>query len=124
MEITSLNRLRGALKAKVKKVELFRTGSEQSPSSLEVKLQLNNISALRDKIDCIRKDYYSLPADVDLSETDNELELLEDRLDKTEGPLQGIKVQRFALIENYKSLELHGFSDASEKAFGAAIYLR
>ncbi|GFQ97194.1 integrase catalytic domain-containing protein [Trichonephila clavata] len=38
--------------------------------------------------------------------------------------LQGIKVQRFVLIENYKSLELHRFSDASEKAFGAAIYLR
>ncbi|GFQ75232.1 integrase catalytic domain-containing protein [Trichonephila clavata] len=38
--------------------------------------------------------------------------------------LQGIKVQRFVLIENYKSLELNGFSDASEKAFGAAIYLR
>ncbi|GFR10024.1 uncharacterized protein TNCT_384321 [Trichonephila clavata] len=38
--------------------------------------------------------------------------------------LQGIKVQRFVLIENYKYLELHGFSDASEKAFGAAIYLR
>ncbi|GFW47666.1 uncharacterized protein TNCV_2828581 [Trichonephila clavipes] len=36
---------------------------------------------------------------------------------------QGIKVQHFVLIENYKSLELHGFSDASEKAFGATIYL-
>ncbi|GFR06722.1 integrase catalytic domain-containing protein [Trichonephila clavata] len=200
MEITSLNRLRGPLKAKVKKGELFGTGSEQSPSLLEVKLQLNNISTLRDKIESLRKDYYSLPADVDLSETENELEQLEDRLDKTEhdtfefsvsdpannsvwtkrtilshiarifdpmgllGPvivmaklfmetlwlvkrdwdqplleieirnwkkfvfslkaLQGIKVQRFVLIENYKSLELHGFSDASEKAFGAAIYLR
>ncbi|GFQ88021.1 hypothetical protein TNCT_96681 [Trichonephila clavata] len=66
-------------------MELFGTGSEQSPSSLEVKLQLNNISALRDKIDCIRKDYYSLPAEVDFSETDTELEQLEDRLDKTEG---------------------------------------
>ncbi|GFY06907.1 uncharacterized protein TNCV_4090091 [Trichonephila clavipes] len=33
-------------------------------------------------------------------------------------------VQRFVLIENYKSLELHGFSDASEKAFGTFIYLR
>ncbi|GFQ79505.1 hypothetical protein TNCT_101651 [Trichonephila clavata] len=32
--------------------------------------------------------------------------------------LQGIKVKRFVLIENYEFLELHGFSDASEKAFG------
>ncbi|GFR28174.1 hypothetical protein TNCT_137241, partial [Trichonephila clavata] len=85
MEITSLNRLRGALKAKVKKGELFGTGSEQSPSLLEVKLQLNNISALREKIESLRIDYYSLPADVDLSETAHELELVfEDRLDKTE----------------------------------------
>ncbi|GFQ71122.1 hypothetical protein TNCT_306201 [Trichonephila clavata] len=83
MEITTLNRLRGALKAKVKKGELFGTGSEQSPSLLEVKLQLNNISALREKIESLRKDYYSLPADVDLSETENELEQLED-LHKTE----------------------------------------
>ncbi|GFQ83587.1 DUF1758 domain-containing protein [Trichonephila clavata] len=74
MEITSLNRLRGALKAKLKKVELFGTGS----------------AFVRDKIDCISKDYYSLPADVDLSETDNELEQLEDRLDKTEAPLQSL----------------------------------
>ncbi|GFQ69670.1 hypothetical protein TNCT_81501 [Trichonephila clavata] len=61
-------------------------GSEQSPSLLEVKLQLNNISTLREKIESLRKDYYSLPAEVDLSETDNELEQLEDRLDKTELP--------------------------------------
>ncbi|GFX89712.1 integrase catalytic domain-containing protein [Trichonephila clavipes] len=38
--------------------------------------------------------------------------------------LQGLKVQRFVFIENYKSLELHGFLDVSEKAFGASIYLR
>ncbi|GFQ75234.1 hypothetical protein TNCT_487801 [Trichonephila clavata] len=55
MEITTLNRLRGALKAKVRKVELFGTGSEQSPSLLEVKLHLKNISALREKIELLEK---------------------------------------------------------------------
>ncbi|GFR13291.1 uncharacterized protein TNCT_443031 [Trichonephila clavata] len=84
MKITSLNRLRDALRAKG---ELFGTGNEQSPSLLEVKLHLNNISALREKIESLRKDYYSLPAEVNLSETDTELELLEYHLDKTEHKL-------------------------------------
>ncbi|GFR10027.1 hypothetical protein TNCT_384331 [Trichonephila clavata] len=49
-----------------------------------MKLQLKNISALREKIESLRKDYYSLPVEIDLSESDTELEQLEDCLDKTE----------------------------------------
>ncbi|GFQ69668.1 hypothetical protein TNCT_81491 [Trichonephila clavata] len=37
--------------------------------------------------------------------------------------VQGIKVQRFVLNENYKSLELHGFSDASEKLWCSYLSL-
>ncbi|GFY76874.1 integrase catalytic domain-containing protein [Trichonephila inaurata madagascariensis] len=79
MELTSLNRSRGALKDNVTKLEQFET-----PSSLELKLQLNDISALRDKIELLRKEYYNLLSDVDLTEADWKLELLEDRLYKTE----------------------------------------
>ncbi|GFY48820.1 uncharacterized protein TNIN_179921 [Trichonephila inaurata madagascariensis] len=79
MELTSLNRLRGALKAKVTRLEQLET-----PSCLELRLQLNDVSALKNKIESPRKDYYRLPLDVDLTEADQELELLEDRLHKTE----------------------------------------
>ncbi|GFY49211.1 uncharacterized protein TNIN_288431 [Trichonephila inaurata madagascariensis] len=79
MELTSLNMSRESLKANVTKLEQFET-----PSSLELKLQLNGISALRDKIELLRKEYYNLSSDVDLTEADRELELLEDRLYKAE----------------------------------------
>ncbi|GFX89713.1 uncharacterized protein TNCV_3711451 [Trichonephila clavipes] len=79
MELTSLNRLREALKANVTRLEQFET-----PSCLELRLQLNDVSALKNKIENLRKDHYSLPSDVDLTEADQELELLEDRLYKTE----------------------------------------
>jgi hypothetical protein len=85
MEIISLNRSRGALKAKVTKLEVFGSAiGEQSFSKVELNLQLRTCSSLKDKIESLRKDYYSLPADADLSEADSELEQLESRLDKIE----------------------------------------
>ncbi|PRD30319.1 UNVERIFIED_CONTAM: hypothetical protein NCL1_26753 [Trichonephila clavipes] len=72
MELTSLDRLQGDLKAKVTRLEQFET-----PSCLELRPQLN-VSALRNQIESLRKDYYSLPSDVDSTEADRELELLED----------------------------------------------
>ncbi|GFW44337.1 hypothetical protein TNCV_1747661 [Trichonephila clavipes] len=65
-----------------KKVALFKTVSEQSPRLIEFKLHLNTFSTLRDKIGCLRKDYYNLPADIDLTEVDRQLEQLVDRLVK------------------------------------------
>lgn len=38
--------------------------------------------------------------------------------------LNDLKIKRFALLSNCKTIELHAFSDASEKAYGASIYLR
>ncbi|GFS55222.1 uncharacterized protein TNIN_167971 [Trichonephila inaurata madagascariensis] len=65
--------------AKFTRLEQFET-----PSCLELRFQLNYVSALRNKVKLLRKDYYSLPSDVDLTEVDRKLELLEDRLYKTE----------------------------------------
>lgn len=38
--------------------------------------------------------------------------------------LPKIQIPRFVLIENHTEIQLHGFCDASEKAYGACIYLR
>lgn len=38
--------------------------------------------------------------------------------------LERVKVQRHILLPNYDRVELHGFSDASQSAYAAAIYLK
>ena len=38
--------------------------------------------------------------------------------------LQEYHINRKILIDDYRSLQIHGFCDASEKAYGACIYLR
>lgn len=37
--------------------------------------------------------------------------------------IKDIRVNRTVLIEDAETIELHGFSDASEAAYGACIYL-
>lgn len=38
--------------------------------------------------------------------------------------LQNVKVKRLAIISNPIEIQMHGFSDAAEPGYGAAIYLR
>lgn len=38
--------------------------------------------------------------------------------------ITNINVPRQAIISDYIQIEMHGFSDASEKAYGAAVYIR
>ncbi|XP_043471747.1 uncharacterized protein LOC122504630 [Leptopilina heterotoma] len=38
--------------------------------------------------------------------------------------LKNIKFPRQILIDDFKTIELHGFSDASEKGYGACLYIR
>lgn len=38
--------------------------------------------------------------------------------------LENLKINRHAIIKNKKYVEMHCFSDSSEKAFGAAVYLK
>lgn len=38
--------------------------------------------------------------------------------------LSDIKLNRYLLIEDYTEVEVHGFADSSERAYGACIYLR
>ncbi|GFS71082.1 uncharacterized protein NPIL_144021 [Nephila pilipes] len=100
MEI--LNRSRSTLKGKISRIETFIKSAYEETDSVQTKVKLKNVIALQRNIEELRNNYYSIPnvKDTELASIDEEINLLEERLEKLEP---------FVLILNklsYKSVSL------------------
>ncbi|GFT60163.1 DUF1758 domain-containing protein [Nephila pilipes] len=90
MEI--LNRSRSTLKGKISRIETFIKSANEETDSVETKVKLKNVTALQRNIAELRINYYSIPnvKDAELASIDQELNLLEERLEKLETPVSGL----------------------------------
>ncbi|GBN32998.1 hypothetical protein AVEN_86510-1 [Araneus ventricosus] len=76
-KITALNRLRGALRQSVTKLENYiKQGAPEYKVVLERKI--TNVDTIRKKLFELQKRYYELPPEADLTETDEVIEKMEE----------------------------------------------
>ncbi|GBN48546.1 hypothetical protein AVEN_148500-1 [Araneus ventricosus] len=86
-EITALNRLRGALRQIVTKLKNYiKQGASEDKVVLETKI--TKVSTIRKKLFDLRKRYYELPPEADLTETDEAIEKMETSLEEMEVSLK------------------------------------
>ncbi|GBN71477.1 hypothetical protein AVEN_85918-1 [Araneus ventricosus] len=86
-EITALNRLRGALRQSVTKLENYiKQCASEDKVVLETKL--TKVDTIRKKLFDLQKRYYELPPEADLTETDEAIEQMETSLEEMEVSLK------------------------------------
>ncbi|GFQ65830.1 integrase catalytic domain-containing protein [Trichonephila clavata] len=84
MEI--LNRSKGTLKDKISRIENFIESANEETDAVETKVKLKKVIVLQKNIEELRSSYYAIPnvKEAKLSAIDEELNLLEERLEKLE----------------------------------------
>ncbi|GBN28332.1 hypothetical protein AVEN_118861-1, partial [Araneus ventricosus] len=86
-KITALNRLRGALRQSVTKLENYiKQCASEDKVVLETKL--TKVDTIRKKLFDLQKRYYELPPEADLTETDEAIEQMETSLEEMEVSLK------------------------------------
>ncbi|GBM78907.1 hypothetical protein AVEN_222466-1 [Araneus ventricosus] len=86
-KITALNRLRGALRQSVTKLENYiKQGASEDKVVVETKL--TKVDTIRKKLFDLQKRYYELPPEADLTETDETIEQMETFLEEMEVSLK------------------------------------
>ncbi|GBN84872.1 hypothetical protein AVEN_159986-1 [Araneus ventricosus] len=86
-EKTSLNRLRGALRQSVTKLENYiKQGASEDKVVLETKL--TKVETIRKKLFDLQKRYYELTPEADLTETVEAIEQMETSLEEMEKSLK------------------------------------
>ncbi|GFT86200.1 uncharacterized protein NPIL_570681, partial [Nephila pilipes] len=82
----TLNRSKSTLKGKISRIETFIKSSNEETESVETKVKLKIVIVLQRNIEELRNNYYSIPnvKDTELASIDEELNLLEERLEKLE----------------------------------------
>ncbi|GBL99568.1 hypothetical protein AVEN_68832-1 [Araneus ventricosus] len=86
-EITALDRLRGALRQSITKLEnCIKQGASEDKVVLETKL--SKVDTIRKKLFDLQKRYYELPPETDLTETDEAIEQMETSLEEMEVSLK------------------------------------
>ncbi|GFQ82653.1 uncharacterized protein TNCT_586061 [Trichonephila clavata] len=84
MEI--LNRSKGTLKDKISRIQNFIESANEETDAVETKVKLKKVIVLQKNIEELRSSYYAIPnvKEAKLSAIDEELNLLEERLEKLE----------------------------------------
>ncbi|GFQ74541.1 uncharacterized protein TNCT_166331 [Trichonephila clavata] len=84
MEI--LNRSKGTLKDKISRIENFIESTNEETDAVETKVKLKKVIVLQKNIEELRSSYYAIPnvKEAKLSAIDEELNFLEERLEKLE----------------------------------------
>ena len=75
-KIVALNRLRGALKQSITKMEQFIM-QDKPKETVVLETKLGKVESLRTKLYDLQKQYYELPEKTDLKEADDEIEKID-----------------------------------------------
>ncbi|GFV53944.1 integrase catalytic domain-containing protein [Trichonephila clavipes] len=81
------NRLKSTLEGKISRIETFIESANEETDSVEIKVKLRTVIALQKNAEKLRNNYYAIPnvKDAELTAVDEDLHLLEVRLESLEG---------------------------------------
>ncbi|GFV20650.1 uncharacterized protein TNCV_776951 [Trichonephila clavipes] len=80
------NRLKSTLEGKISRIEAFIESANEETDSVEIKVKLRSLIQLQKNVEELRKKYYAIPnvKDAELTAIDEDLHLLEIRLESLE----------------------------------------
>ncbi|GFX98040.1 integrase catalytic domain-containing protein [Trichonephila clavipes] len=80
------NRLKGTLEDKINRIETFTESANEETDSVEIKVKLRSLIQLQKNVEELRNNYYAIPnvEDAELTAVDEDLHLLEVRLESLE----------------------------------------
>ncbi|GFU61385.1 uncharacterized protein TNCV_3404731 [Trichonephila clavipes] len=86
------NRLKSTLKGKISRIGTFIKSANEETDAVEIKLKLRNLIALQKNVEELRNNYYAIPnvKEVELAAIDEDLHLLEVRLESLEVRIETI----------------------------------
>ncbi|GFT33435.1 integrase catalytic domain-containing protein [Trichonephila clavipes] len=95
------NRLKSTLEGKISRIETFIESANEETDSVEIKVKLRTVIALQKNAEELRNNYYAVPnvKDAELTAIDEDLHLLEVRLES----LENIKWKLKTIISNEDS---------------------
>ncbi|GFX85884.1 integrase catalytic domain-containing protein [Trichonephila clavipes] len=81
------NRLKSTLEGKINRIETFIESANEETDSVEIKVKLRSLIQLKKNAEELRNNYYAIPnvKDAELTAVDEDLHLLEVRLESLEG---------------------------------------
>ncbi|GFX76471.1 integrase catalytic domain-containing protein [Trichonephila clavipes] len=86
------NRLKSTLEGKINRIETFIESANEETDSVEIKVKLRSLIQLQKKVEELRNNYYAIPnvKDAELTAVDEDLHLLEVRLESLEVRIETI----------------------------------
>ncbi|GFW88854.1 uncharacterized protein TNCV_2682881 [Trichonephila clavipes] len=86
------NRLKSTLEGKISRIETFIESANEETDSVEIKVKLRSLIQLQKNVEELRNNYYAIPnvKDLELTAVDEDLHLLEVRLESLELKIETI----------------------------------